>query len=80
MIFSVVLPNGMTKMERRMTRVEERLRMLDQSLAAKGLWARQWKSWECTVANRLDVRYWLCDCEYVVPYGLVISADCEKHD
>lgn len=30
--------------------------------------------------NIIDFRYWFCDCSYTRPYGLVISADCKKHD
>lgn len=41
---------------------------------------KQWKSWECWLMNRLDFRYWFCDCHYWPPYGRVISADCKKHD
>jgi len=46
----------------------------------RGHFMRQWKDWECELMNILDWRYWGCECEYMSPYGLVISADCEKHD
>ena len=36
-------------------------------------------SWRCRLMNLLDFRYWRCECEYVAPYGKVISADCERH-
>ncbi len=42
--------------------------------------SRQWLSWECRLLNLLDFRYWRCECEYVAPYGKVISGDCEKHE
>ena len=44
----------------------------------RGCW--MWPQWLCAVMNALDWRYWRCDCEYVAPYGLVISADCGRHD
>jgi len=34
----------------------------------------------CFIMNIIDYRYWRCDCCYESPYGLVISADCKKHD
>ena len=47
----------------------------------------QWKKWECWIMNIIDFRYWLCKkdecemkCHYEAPYGLVIMADCKKHD
>lgn len=41
---------------------------------------RQWQEWECKIMNIIDVRYWACECHYMAPYGLVIMADCSKHD
>jgi hypothetical protein len=34
----------------------------------------------CLFMNLIDFRYWNCDCHYQPPYGLVIMADCKKHD
>lgn len=40
----------------------------------------QWPKFWCDLANFMDLEYKDCECEYYPPYGLVISADCEKHD
>ena len=32
------------------------------------------------IIDRLDFRFWFCECHHECPYGLVISADCKKHD
>lgn len=40
---------------------------------------KQWKPWACWIMNKIDVRYWLCECHYKAPYGKVISAWCRKH-
>lgn len=32
----------------------------------------------CWIMNKIDVRYWFCECEYSAPYGLVVM--CERHD
>jgi hypothetical protein len=37
-------------------------------------------TWLCWILNRLDFRFWGCECEYYAPYGLVIFAGCNKHD
>jgi len=41
---------------------------------------RTMTAWLCKLMNILDFRYWFCECGYISPYGLVISADCKKHD
>lgn len=41
---------------------------------------RHWRQWECNIMSMLDFRYWFCECHYTVPFGKVISADCERHD
>lgn len=44
--------------------------------------ARLWKKWECWIMNIIDIRLWFCDCEchYEAPFGLVVEANCPKHD
>lgn len=34
----------------------------------------------CHIMNMFDKRVRYCECEWLAPYGLVVSADCEKHD
>ncbi len=41
---------------------------------------RQWKPWECKIMNKLDFRYWNCECHYMPPYGIVVICGCKKHD
>lgn len=41
---------------------------------------RRWAPWQCWLLNRLDARYWRCECHYQPPFGRVIMAGCEKHD
>jgi hypothetical protein len=41
---------------------------------------RPWKAWQVRLMNLVDFRYWFCECEYVVPYGLVVMAECWRHD
>lgn len=41
---------------------------------------KEWNSLECWFMNLLDFRFWFCECHYRPPYGLVLSADCKKHD
>jgi len=36
--------------------------------------------YKCWILNKIDFRYWFCECKYVAPYGLVIYVDCKKHD
>ena len=33
----------------------------------------------CRVMNKVAMKYWFCQCKYSPPYGLVISADCDRH-
>lgn len=40
---------------------------------------KQRSPWWCWIMNKIDIRYWLCDCHYAAPYGKVISAWCRKH-
>jgi hypothetical protein len=37
-------------------------------------------TWYCKIMRIINFKYWFCECHYCSPYGLVISADCEKHD
>lgn len=34
----------------------------------------------CDIMNLVNFKYWFCECKYFQPYGLVIMADCKKHD
>lgn len=34
----------------------------------------------CHIMNMFDTRVRNCPCEWLSPYGRVISADCELHD
>jgi len=70
--------------EKRYTASEEYLpQILDSLLRIEALLRyepqRQWRIWECSLMNRLDFRFWFCECEYVPPYGLVTFADCDRH-
>lgn len=46
----------------------------------KGYTSKHYRQWYCDLMNTIDFRYWFCDCYYAIPYGLVIMADCKKHD
>lgn len=41
---------------------------------------KQYTQSECDTLNKLDQEHKDCECSYEPPYGLVISADCKKHD
>jgi len=41
---------------------------------------RQWKHWECWLMQKLDFRYWKCECHYQEPFGKVVMGGCPKHD
>jgi len=35
---------------------------------------------QCAVMNKIDFRFWFCDCHYQAPYGKVIMGGCIHHD
>jgi len=40
----------------------------------------QYSKLYCLIMNIIDFRFWFCDCNYTSPYGLVVAAECKKHN
>lgn len=51
-----------------------------QNRQGRRLLAKQWPWFPCWIMNKIDFRYWFCECEYYVPYGLVVMGGCKYHD
>lgn len=46
----------------------------------KGYTGKHFSQFVCHIMNMFDRRVRSCECEWISPYGRVISADCELHD
>lgn len=46
----------------------------------KGYSGKHYSLFVCHIMNMFDKRVRNCECEWVHPYGLLISADCKEHD
>ena len=52
----------------------------DNCHAVKGYSGKHYSPFICHIMNMFDTRVRNCECEWIAPYGRVISADCKEHD
>jgi len=41
---------------------------------------KRYSKFYCWVMNKIDFKYWFCECHYMCPSGKVIMGGCKKHD